>query len=362
MGLSSDFYPPPESEDPTENKRCGPQDKTLHLNRNSEGQDEDISDLPRLGDQLLNQGQNLDRARPSICVQPDDNSADRPSKRKHDQVKSDELAIDAEETNPSRPLRPESHRADLVSEHSVKRLRSDLQAPSSSRNDVELSDSLEANYTLHRLTVPIWQRIFCFVPPVFLGRLLRVDRAFHSLLKSPEPYNYTLEHRIEDFRNPSAELIWTASRKRFAPGLPKALFGQSELDMWRLLRGNSCQVCGERKSLLTTSAMSDPWHAGPGETGIRVIWSFGVRCCGPCLLKSSEQVGLSSSYNGISNRALGGQSPLLERLSVFPTTCLTLCLYYPVSGLHYSFYHSKHIPPIGHSNGKILLQTSCSGD
>ncbi|MCJ1388033.1 hypothetical protein MMC18_000877 [Xylographa bjoerkii] len=140
------------------------------------------------------------------------------------------------------------------------------------------------------LSVQIWQRVFCFVPPVFLGCLLRVNRSFHSLL-SPVTSRMST-HATEDTDSAmlqSAEAIWAASRRRFCPGLPKPLRGLHELQMWRLLRGSDCQLCGERSNLLTPSATSNPWESGPGNMGVRVIWPFGIRCCGKCLRIHSEK-------------------------------------------------------------------------
>ena len=141
------------------------------------------------------------------------------------------------------------------------------------------------------LPIEIWQHVFCFVPPVFLGRLLRVNYTFKSLL-TPEVSTQAL-HQKPNAGAPNlqkGEAIWAASRKRFCPGLPKPLRGVNELNMWRLLRGNDCQKCGERKALLTSSDASSPWESGPGKTGVRVIWPFGVRLCGMCLNIHSEKV------------------------------------------------------------------------
>ena len=139
----------------------------------------------------------------------------------------------------------------------------------------------------------IWQHIFSYVPPVFLGRLLRVDRAFNALL-TPIPsleVNSKL-NTVGVLKFLSADSIWVASRKRFCPGLPRPLRGLSELEMWRLLRGNNCQLCGERKSLLTTFDSTNPWQGGPGLDSVCVIWHFGVRCCGTCMKNCSEKVNM----------------------------------------------------------------------
>ncbi|KAL8952068.1 MAG: hypothetical protein Q9222_001979 [Ikaeria aurantiellina] len=94
----------------------------------------------------------------------------------------------------------------------------------------------------------LWQHVFRFVPPVFLGRLLRVNHAFHSYLTSSGNGSRSMEQASGRAIQPlDAEAIWAASRRRFAPGLPKPLRGLTELDMWRLLRGQVCQICCKAK-------------------------------------------------------------------------------------------------------------------
>lgn len=155
--------------------------------------------------------------------------------------------------------------------------------------------SVDARIRTDTLPAELWQHVFRFVPPVFLGRLLRVNRAFHSYLTSSldgsKPVTSSSRRGVWPL---DAETIWTASRKRFAAGLPKPLRDLGELDMWRLLRGQKCQVCGIAKSTGTTSGSDNPWEAGPGAHSVRVIWAFGIRTCGPCLEKSSEKVLISS--------------------------------------------------------------------
>lgn len=138
---------------------------------------------------------------------------------------------------------------------------------------------------LHGLPPSLWQKIFCLLPPVFLGRLLRVSRGFHSLLTLESSGNVSDDHpSISSVSNS----IWLASRKRYAAGLPDALPGQSELDMWRLIRGTTCQVCRTSKPLLTCDGLPDPWR--PPLEGVRVIWPFSVRCCSSCLPVIAQQV------------------------------------------------------------------------
>ena len=148
------------------------------------------------------------------------------------------------------------------------------------------------------LPAEIWQHIFHFVPPVSLGRLLRVNRAFNRYLaprKADEKPNMDPVRGVVHPVHP--EVIWAASRKRFCPGLPKPMRDVPELVMWRMLRGKNCQVCKETKVPSVKDGQTNQWEAGPGDDGIRVIWPFGIRCCGKCLQEQSEKV-LSSLASG----------------------------------------------------------------
>ena len=142
------------------------------------------------------------------------------------------------------------------------------------------------------LPAELWQYIFCFVPPVSLGRLLRVNRAFNIFLTLPITHQSHTASPWRGLAKPlSANSIWAASRKRFCPGLPKPLRDIPELDMWRLLRGRDCQMCGKVPDVDLNS--ESPWESGPGERGVSVIWPFGIRCCGQCLQDHSEKVSLT---------------------------------------------------------------------
>ncbi|MCJ1370338.1 hypothetical protein MMC20_001551, partial [Loxospora ochrophaea] len=144
--------------------------------------------------------------------------------------------------------------------------------------------------SLPLLPPEILQHIFSFVPPVFLGRLLRVSRTFHKYLTSDiSDQTGTEGERSGPLERMKADAIWASSRKRFCPSLPKPLRGLKELDMWRLLRGQDCQLCREKKMSISPLDSPNPWLAGPGENSVRVIWPFGVRCCGKCLEQSSEK-------------------------------------------------------------------------
>lgn len=150
------------------------------------------------------------------------------------------------------------------------------------------------------LPAELWHHVFRFVPPVFLGRLLLVNHAFHSYLTSstpePKPVDASLRSGVRPL---DAESIWAASRQNYARGLPKPLRGLKELDMWRLLLGKACQLCGQTKDPAPMVGDANFWESGPGERTVRIIWPFGIRSCGACLEKSSKKVSISiiSSYS-----------------------------------------------------------------
>ncbi len=140
------------------------------------------------------------------------------------------------------------------------------------------------------LPAALWQYIFCFVPPVFLGHLLFVNHAFKSYLTPGEEIPQPATTARSIVQPLTAEAIWVASRRHFAPGLPRPIHGLRELDMWRLLVGKKCQRCGHVGNMVSAYSLEKPWESGPGASGVRVVWPFGVRCCGPCLQHYSMKV------------------------------------------------------------------------
>ena len=144
--------------------------------------------------------------------------------------------------------------------------------------------------TLSALPAALWQHIFCYVPPILLGRMLCVNHAFNTYLtpgKSEEDPMRLPNSIIQPLK---AENIWAVSRRRFYPGIPKPVHGLNELEMWKLLRGSSCQVCRKVKIDQSVAQIQDPWEPGPGNSGVRVVWPFGLRCCGSCLQENTEKV------------------------------------------------------------------------
>ncbi|KAF2731294.1 hypothetical protein EJ04DRAFT_545306, partial [Polyplosphaeria fusca] len=130
-----------------------------------------------------------------------------------------------------------------------------------------------------KLGPAIWQHIFLYCPLATLGRLLQVDRAFHS---------YLTDVRIAPNAKPDSgclrllksESIWAAARNAVPKKPPKPLSGLSELQMWQLVWSKTCQFCGKASS---QSPGEKIWQQGPGPGGVRIVWPFAIRVCGLCL-------------------------------------------------------------------------------
>lgn len=139
------------------------------------------------------------------------------------------------------------------------------------------------------LPAVLWQHVFCYVPPVFLGRMLSVNHAFNTYLTSGKNEENSMPLPDSIVQPLKAEAIWAVSRRRFCPGMPRPIHGLNELEMWRLLKGNGCQICEQVRVDTQVANPQDPWESGPGHTGVRVIWPFGLRCCGRCLQEHTQK-------------------------------------------------------------------------
>lgn len=160
-------------------------------------------------------------------------------------------------------------------------------------NDINSKSTLKTSLSCQLPSLPakLWQYIFCFVAPISLGRLLRVNHAFNACLTQSDFNKQDVKQTNHSIAKPlNPETVWASSRKRFCPGLPKPMRGLNELDMWKLFRGHNCQVCGELKASSPVLKSENPWESGPGEVGVRIIWPWGVRICGQCIQKQSEKV------------------------------------------------------------------------
>ena len=144
--------------------------------------------------------------------------------------------------------------------------------------------------TSSTLPAALWQHILCYVPPVFLGRMLSVNHAFNTFLTPGKCEEDPLPLPNSTVQPLNSEAIWAISRRRFCPGIPRPIHGLKELDMWKLLKGRRCQICEKVKIDLSLANPQDPCESGPGDTGVRVVWPFGLRCCGACLQENTEKV------------------------------------------------------------------------
>lgn len=140
------------------------------------------------------------------------------------------------------------------------------------------------------LPAVIWQHVFCYVPPVSLGRMLSVNHAFNTYLTPSESEEDATPLPNSIIQPLKAEAIWAISRRKFCPGIPRPIHGLNELEMWKLLKGNGCQICEQVKDDSPVANPHDLWESGPGDTGVKVVWPFGLRCCGRCLQENTQKV------------------------------------------------------------------------
>ncbi|OCT49171.1 hypothetical protein CLCR_04829 [Cladophialophora carrionii] len=199
------------------------------------------------------------------------------------------------------PLRLDHHPTGVPRPVDIKRKRPRLSgsigavdSPMGSKDD-----SMRSLLTLMDLPPEILQYVFTFADPITLGRLICVNRTFRSLLDPTCPLPpKSASSKIKHLSIQKQDSIWTNSRKTFLHGFPKPMDAMTELDMWRLVRGHSCQYCGKRATQQLSYSTSNPWNAGPGLDNVRSIWPFRVRSCGRCLqprLVKDTELAFSSS-------------------------------------------------------------------
>jgi hypothetical protein len=137
-----------------------------------------------------------------------------------------------------------------------------------------------------RLPPAVWQHVFLFCSLPDLVRLMQVNRAFLSYLTDVRNVSASQpDHAC--LRLLKSESVWAAARNALSPRPPKPLAGFSELQMWQLAWSRRCQFCNK---LGSSSPGHKIWQKGPADTGVRTIWPFGIRACGPCLLQHSQTV------------------------------------------------------------------------
>lgn len=132
----------------------------------------------------------------------------------------------------------------------------------------------------------VWQHVFSFCSLADLGRLIQVNRPFHSYLTDVHDVSLsTPEHACLPLLK--SEAVWASARKACNPSAPKPLPGCTELHMCRLVWSKRCQFC---RKLDASPAADKIWRQGPGEAGARTIWPFAIKACGPCLMQRCQTV------------------------------------------------------------------------
>lgn len=136
----------------------------------------------------------------------------------------------------------------------------------------------------------IWQNVFLSCSPATLGRLLQVSKSFRSYLldvQVPSQGILPPSHGTRPLNVVTSESIWMAARKDHATRPPRPPEGVSEVDLWPFIMGKECHFC---KKSPESAPGEKPWEKGPGQNGVRIIWPFWVRACGPCLQERCEKV------------------------------------------------------------------------
>ncbi|CAN9249685.1 unnamed protein product [Alternaria alternata] len=117
-----------------------------------------------------------------------------------------------------------------------------------------------------------------------LGRLIQVNRSFLSYLTDVRSVSTSKSHpgRLHLLKS---ESLWASARNAMCTKPPKPLPGFTELQMWQLAWSKRCQFCNKLDSHTPGERV---WQKGPGKAGVRVIWPFAIRACGPCLLQQCQ--------------------------------------------------------------------------
>lgn len=140
------------------------------------------------------------------------------------------------------------------------------------------------------------QTIFSYLDPATLGRLICVNRRFQALLdpKLPLPSDQIFRYEYNDHSFQmdlcpvrSQDSIWTISRRRYAPSMPKPVEGLSERELFALAFGTLCQLCGHKSP---RGSRKFTWHPVRGESSVCTLWPFKIRSCMQCLVPRLKKV------------------------------------------------------------------------
>lgn len=149
---------------------------------------------------------------------------------------------------------------------------------------------------LMSLPAGITQTIFSYLDPASLGRLICVTRRFQALLdpRFPLAPDQIFQYEHNGYSSAtipcpvrSQDSIWTTSRRRHAPSMPKPAEGLSERDLFALAFGTVCQFCGQRPPRGTRKFT---WHPIRGEPSVCTLWPFKIRSCMQCLAPRLKKV------------------------------------------------------------------------
>ena len=137
-----------------------------------------------------------------------------------------------------------------------------------------------------RLPPELWQHVFSFCSLADLGRLIQVNRSFLSYLTDVRSVSTSKSHpgRLHLLKS---ESLWASARNAHNSNTPKPLPGLTEQQMWQLVWSKRCQFCNK---LSTYTSGEKIWQQGPADAGVRTIWPFAIRACGPCLMQRCQTV------------------------------------------------------------------------
>ena len=238
---------------------------------------------------------------------PEEAAPPEPSPKQQEEAsKRDARAADVPSNDPAAMLLDEIDNPDGVFSRKRRLAEPESSAGGSSAKRPRLDDSgvgaapefpaVSFPVRARQLPDAVWHRVFTFLDPISLGRLLSVNKRFHKFLdpSSQTPSSPVSSNSCLAPLKPDA--IWQASRRLLWPRMPAPLKGRSELAMWRLAALRCCQFCGHR-DLSEGSPLGDQWHRGPGAKGVSPVFSFSIVCCGNCLTTKSLKVGSNPHRN-----------------------------------------------------------------
>lgn len=152
----------------------------------------------------------------------------------------------------------------------------------------------QAKSPAERWPAEIWQQVFLRLSPAMLSRCLRVSRSFNTILTQAKAQlvnssaKKSKDPEKDKVKLMDSDAIWAEARKNYFPNMPRPLMRCNELSMLQLIGCKNCQFCGRVPAPVPATS---PFNAGPGPTGVRMVWPFGLRTCGQCWEQNTIKVG-----------------------------------------------------------------------